>query len=92
MSSLWPNVLGAPNLSWPPQLNRSQHATESKGIDYELEISFSGILWLLTADQARACMAVWRTIHYCRLHAISYFACSYWTKSNKYKKPKYIWK
>ena len=23
----WPNVLGAPNLSWPPQLNRSQHAT-----------------------------------------------------------------
>ena len=28
-SSLWPNILGAPNLSWPPQLNRSQHATES---------------------------------------------------------------
>ena len=27
ISSLWPNVLGAPNLSWPPQLNRSQHAT-----------------------------------------------------------------
>ena len=29
ISSLWPNVLGAPNLSWPPQLNRSQHATDS---------------------------------------------------------------
>ena len=29
MLSLWPKVLGAPNLSWPPQLNRSQHATES---------------------------------------------------------------
>ena len=27
MSSLWPNVPAAPNLSWPPQLNRSQHAT-----------------------------------------------------------------
>ena len=31
MSSLWPIVLGAPNLGWPPQLNhrlnRSQHAT-----------------------------------------------------------------
>ena len=27
MSSLWPNGLGAPNLSWPPQLNRSQHIT-----------------------------------------------------------------
>ena len=27
MSSLWPNVLWAPNLSWPPQLNRIRHAT-----------------------------------------------------------------
>ena len=27
MSSLSPNVPGAPNLSCPPQLNRSQHAT-----------------------------------------------------------------
>ena len=27
VSSVWPNVPGAQNLSWPPQLNRSQHAT-----------------------------------------------------------------
>ena len=31
MLSLWPNVLGVPNLSWPPQLNRSQHTTAKDG-------------------------------------------------------------
>ena len=29
MSSLWPKVLGAPNLGWAPQLSRRQHATAS---------------------------------------------------------------
>ena len=27
VSSVWPNVPGSQNLSWPPQLDRSQHAT-----------------------------------------------------------------
>ena len=37
VSSVWPNVPGAQNLSWPPQLNRSQHATGQKDIHFKTQ-------------------------------------------------------
>ena len=43
MLSLWPNVLGAPNLSWPPQLNHRLNSTPLLLSCCLLQLFFSSI-------------------------------------------------